>query len=582
MAPIFAFADIATLLNDFPPVEPSKGTPSLFRTRSGSGLLDSRNVFHRLDGLLNGANGKGPSRVKIQALPDLFQVRSSQQVLDCYNGPLHFSRDTRSLIAHGEFNAIVDELQNRARSLFVRMATFAAEHDIAVDFADVEALSGRELCQFADPVIVDDIHIASVGLVSDVRNQLQQCIAQTSTEETDISSISAGAPIYVLKAMAADLGLSGELEARNEKVAYVPSGYREKQSEAASEQMLQDVRQELNIAGWVYLPEGIDIEKLRNSIEHSDSPMEVLELMDGKKAAVQRNVLDETLRSAHAQLSLFAPLDQFSDVAPTFDRLMSSVQMESERPDLIALLTESQYRQSMEVTLADARARHDLQRRDEFIEVFQELVLAPLHLYGSVDYQNTTLKEHQEVFLGDYFANSVLLEFLKAAWQQRSLRKGHIRIKSFHIKDLEPLAAVSQAGPKRLAELREIVTNFAKKHKIPNPHPDTVHRVQRDLMRQQYMALLKKQRPSDILQHVIWIVLAQATEGMCVSAGKDTSRMIEQYKTVGDLKIWQKLVKWKDLLKADGQEAEDLEEMKELANIAVTSPDAQSAAADST
>jgi len=570
MAPIFASADIAALLHDFAPAEPSKGRRSLFRTRSGNGLLDSRELFNRLDGLLNGADGKGTNRVKVQALPDLLQVQSSQQVLDCYEGVVRFSRDKRALLTHDEFDAIMDELQNRAKTLFVEMANFAVDHDISMGSIDEECLDGRELRAFHDTTTADETHIASARLMSNVKNQLQQSIAPTSMKETDISSISAGAPLYVLQAMVADEGLPGELEMRNRKIVYVPRGYREKQSEAASEEVLRDVQRKLDIADWVYLPGEIDIEKLRKNVEQSDSSIEVLKLLNGKQAAVKRNILDDTLQLAHAKLSSLASLDQSVDTVLAFDHLTSQVQTDSKRPDLAALLPQSQYRQTLEATLAEATARLDVERRDRFMELFRKTVLAPLQLYSSVDYRDATLQEHQEGFLGDHIANTVLPEFLKAVQQQKLLQQGHTKSKSFHPKDLEPFTAVSQVGPRRLTEVRETVAKFAKKHKIPNPDAEIVHRVQRNMMQQQYTALLKKQRPSDVLQHVIWIVLAQATRGVCVSAGKNTSRMIEQYKAVGNPEIWQQLVKWRDLLKAGEQKAEDLDAMKELASIAVS------------
>jgi hypothetical protein len=70
------------------------------------------------------------------------------------------------------------------------------------------------------------------------------------------------------------------------------------------------------------------------------------------------------------------------------------------------------------------------------------------------------------------------------------------------------------------------------------------------------------------LQNVIWILLAKGREGLYMSSGKDTSRMIKMVKEK-DVEAAGKLEEWKDLVK-QGKDGEDTRrEMRDLAAKAV-------------
>jgi hypothetical protein len=78
----------------------------------------------------------------------------------------------------------------------------------------------------------------------------------------------------------------------------------------------------------------------------------------------------------------------------------------------------------------------------------------------------------------------------------------------------------------------------------------------------------KMKRGSDLLQNVIWILLAKGREGLYMSSGKDTSRMIKMVKE-GDAEAAGKLEEWKELVK-QGKDTEDTrKEMRDVAARAV-------------
>ncbi|KAH0137418.1 hypothetical protein KCU82_g18288, partial [Aureobasidium melanogenum] len=75
-------------------------------------------------------------------------------------------------------------------------------------------------------------------------------------------------------------------------------------------------------------------------------------------------------------------------------------------------------------------------------------------------------------------------------------------------------------------------------------------------------------RSSDLLQNVIWVLLARQREGLYMSSGKDTSRMIKMVKE-NDADAGAKLEVWRDLVK-QGKDTDDTKkEMREVAANAV-------------
>jgi len=84
----------------------------------------------------------------------------------------------------------------------------------------------------------------------------------------------------------------------------------------------------------------------------------------------------------------------------------------------------------------------------------------------------------------------------------------------------------------------------------------------------------KLPRASDILQNLVWVLLACATNGLYMSAGKDTTRMIRQYQAISDdVETAMKLSTWRDALKADKGDAEMVREMRSMAEEAVDRAD---------
>lgn len=85
---------------------------------------------------------------------------------------------------------------------------------------------------------------------------------------------------------------------------------------------------------------------------------------------------------------------------------------------------------------------------------------------------------------------------------------------------------------------------------------------------QKVAAMKKMKRSSDLLQNVIWILLARDREGLYMSSGKDTSRMIKMVRE-HDVEAAKKLEEWKDLVK-QGKDTEDTKkEMRDVAASAV-------------
>ena len=198
-------------------------------------------------------------------------------------------------------------------------------------------------------------------------------------------------------------------------------------------------------------------------------------------------------------------------------------------------------------------------------------MLAPLHLYAAAVYSDTTLKEHQQIHLAEYFGREIIPQFWKTAQQEGLRQDGPSTNSKTRVKDTEKLIDVtspsqnSTRAPRTLRDVQAEVSKFTKKQKISVPDEEQIAQVKRDALKQNGASIRAMTRGSDILQNLIWILLAQASEGLYRSSGKDTSRMIDQYKLVGDEGAWKRLVRWRDRLKSQQAGEVDVREMKVLA-----------------
>ena len=84
------------------------------------------------------------------------------------------------------------------------------------------------------------------------------------------------------------------------------------------------------------------------------------------------------------------------------------------------------------------------------------------------------------------------------------------------------------------------------------------------ILKQKVEAMKRMKRASDLLQNITWILLTDKREGLFMSSGKDTSRMIKLVKE-DDGEMGVKLEGWRDLVKGGKDTDAERKEMRELA-----------------
>ena len=195
--------------------------------------------------------------------------------------------------------------------------------------------------------------------------------------------------------------------------------------------------------------------------------------------------------------------------------------------------------------------------QEKFNQLVEARLLAPLQLYtsGIGTIKDNTLKEHLEDFVFDHFKREVIPQMIKAVHEQSLLREKdrERQVEKFR-------QATSES--KNFEQLQTAISKFSKKFKIEQPDEDMLKRVKEKTLQAAVKSLVQMKRGSDVLQNLIWIALAREREGLFMSSGKDTSRMIKQ---VEEKKIAEQLVNWRDLLKSGGESREEVQRMRELA-----------------
>ncbi|KAI4786632.1 hypothetical protein E4T44_13825, partial [Aureobasidium sp. EXF-8845] len=198
-----------------------------------------------------------------------------------------------------------------------------------------------------------------------------------------------------------------------------------------------------------------------------------------------------------------------------------------------------------------------------FTTTVQFELLAPLRLYtqATETITDTTLLPRVQEFVYDYARKELTPEVLKIIKDQNLITTKAC------LKDLDKLSDAVTAA-KTLSDITTAVAKLARKQKIDHPSASTLQHRKKEILMQKVAAMKKMKRGSDLLQNVIWILLARDREGLYMSSGKDTSRMIKMVKE-GDAEAAQKLEEWKDLIK-QGKDTEDTRrEMRDLAAKAV-------------
>ncbi|KAK5164387.1 uncharacterized protein LTR77_010083 [Saxophila tyrrhenica] len=563
MPSIFGPEDIAALIAAFPPPLPTKDQPSLVRSTSGDKLLDSRHVQQQFRSLLESEN----QRIKLSDLPGRLGVKDYTWLLD--DELVHYSKNRSSIVPQSEIKKITEDLRERVKTEFVLLERFSSSATISYDSLYVLARPLRLITGASER---HQMYAGSEALVAETDEKIKQAASGAEVEKVDLTALLPDLPSPVLLELAKRAlgGADGQVvqESAGSKVAFIPATYEKlSQDKQAAEfdARAKDLLTLLETDGFYEGPSGEysegDQAQMWCAERYPDTSF--VKVLVGDKRVV---ILKPSLDLALEEMKMSAAEVVKNDSAMKHRTLDTTVQEalieKSNNSPLAELILRAEYKKQIERALQDSIQQRE---RSSFEQLLQTRVLAPLQLYivGTESIKDPDLRQRIDDRVADHFRKDVLETF-----DQDIRERGLLKQDNRRAKDLDRTLK-SRDLAKTLVELNASILAFAKKQKISQPGQGQVAGVKRAHLDQKAQAISKMTRPSDLLQNVIWILLACKSDGLFMSSGKDTSRMIKQYRLVGDGEIASKLEGWRDLLKKDECGDGEMREMRETAVTAV-------------
>ena len=604
MGAVFAPADIEKLVANFPPLSISAdGRPPVVRSFSKNNLKNSAEVLTYFKALVETHD----QRILKSSLTSILGIEESSEsiILDQLDSQLYYSADSRYLIPHPVIENIASALRDRASRVAVDLHAFAREQDVRNDSLDrlIEEYSGKDW-----PRVIIDVdatsYLCSYAYSENVKTQVHNATSDAGQEICNLSSVfghDVPAPIVAALATEATSGKGGEVKFSGEQVVYVPTGYSDaaaQQSEQERAAQVASLVEHLEQYGFCAIREsaGEFINEVTGDLAMDDVVVAEFEKRQPNSlrplavditpeaevtARASRLTKDtklivrpETLRDELDNMKLAVGtragiLWQSGPSAATPANVVRNLQHSDfenrHKEELADLLVRSSYAKELEATALNCLSELESERHDQFVELVSLRLWNPLHCYaaGILEVQDATLKQHLEDFLTTHFKSDTIPSTISTARDQ-----GFLNDRARKRETDKLLKATEEA--KTFADIQKSITKFSQKLKLPAPTDSQIFASKSSTIQATVKSMSKLKRGSDILQNLIWVLLATSGPGLFMSSGKDTSRMIKHYELVcEDPEVAGMLAIWRDKLKQGVEDEEDLRQMRELASAAV-------------
>lgn len=595
MAPIFASADIASLVANFEPLAIQQDRPLLVKSRSGEHLVNLAKITKKFDFLLR----TWESRIQKSSLSTFLGIEPDAErlVLENLRGPIYESRDGTQVLPEKYIRKVLDTLEDESRKSCVDLSAFASENDIAAEsldrLVDQNAERGWERLNGNGQE-----YVCGEEMLEEVKGKLQDAIGSAGSEICDLpATLSQSVPLPVLSAVGKDIvaTMGGDIRMEADHVVYVPANYSE-----AVEERLEQIREERirelvhrlgedeycvittdDVASLGSGDTAAEVTPLDQAVldeyekSHQEDTVHSLQLLPAGdrtsrngvphitstiliKSTLLENELSDMKSSAVARAEqIWRSGDRVSTLKSFVQFLQRNELDLPNQSELWQLLAQTDRANELLPAVREKLEQLENETQEKFNQLVEARLLVPLQLYtsGIETIKDATLKEHLEDFVFDHFKREVIPQMIKAVHEQSLLREKdrERQVEKFR-------QATSES--KNFEQLQSAVSKFSKKLKIDQPDEDMLKRVKEKTLQAAVKSLVQMKRGSDVLQNLIWIALARERDGLFMSSGKDTSRMIKQ---VEEKAIAEQLVKWRDLLKSGGEGREDVQKMRELA-----------------
>ncbi|EMC97888.1 hypothetical protein BAUCODRAFT_406828 [Baudoinia panamericana UAMH 10762] len=615
MGPIFASPDIAALVAAFPPPQPTQQMPGLVLDLTGSGFRDSRRIHFQLRHLLE----TSPARIKLRELPSRLDVAKVDWMLSYYEDTLLASKDGQSLIGRQEASRILDELVARTAEHPVEIPKYLAETDMSLpSFTQiVDEYNDRSISDGGQDLPAKKLHVWPISETSGKPGsyiysnlyaiRVGKVIKCQVTNDADQAFNLSDAFADTLPALLLDIarfcvandhshpGLQGTWQIVDGKVWYTvpsPEVDPKHESQVAEATKLETLVTELREHRFCVVATSLTAERSdihdpqcnANQVkERAESEsggnlhLEPLPLNEQHRGTllVEKQALQDSIRKLrHAMLPAMRRIVCNHSSRTNLRNQIEPKLLESETSDPLALLllqTKVWYDLQEEVYQIGMSLRQTDQQL--LATSLHTYLLAPLRLYqnGIRIVEDTTLQSHLEDYLGDHFRSEVVPATITHIQELDMLEKARKE------KAVVQIRKMVSSKERTLSVLFDAATKCAASLDVPSPSNAEIQRIKHDTLRQRATILQKLSRGSDVLQHLVWILLAkEVRDALFMSAGRDTTRMIKLYQTLvgkqgqgNGNEVSANLGAWRDALKSGQDEPAMLAEVKALGAKAV-------------
>lgn len=582
-SPVFTEQDIRKLVLSFPPPEPRPGRECLVRSLSGRNLIRSDAVIKRFNALLNSASGF----IFLNSLHNELGIHDTQWILTQQDEQIYYTRDRQRLLSESIQRTIVQSVRDDLANGGIELDKVANEKDITL------ATLRRILTARDASLSLEDLenrHTYDMQFLEKLENDLLKTI--NGTQYIILSDAYPQVPLEWLELKTKSL-LAAESNDAQGVVETTPAGLcftpktlavqRESQLKQAQEAYIQEAANMLKERGYCEVtatarPEGLrranDLDlvgAIREAFGGTSSTVTELSTKSQETAnsfLIQQEALStriESLASKAADLATEKWRVRKTGEEVVFDAT-ELLATDTATPTLsLAILESGDKDGQIQSSFETQRLKLQQETTDAFATALQTQLLAPLKLYtqGADTIADPTLSPRVLDFIHDWARKELVPSVLQ------HLKTANLIPNKPASRDLDRFAESAQAA-KNLDDMHTAAAKLARKQKIELPSPSLLANRKQEILAQKVAGMKKMKRPSDLLQNVIWILLARDRQGLYVSSGKDTSRMIRLVVET-DKEAGAKLEGWKEVIKQGKDTDVERTEMKELAAAAVSS-----------
>ncbi|CAK4011988.1 Hypothetical predicted protein [Lecanosticta acicola] len=507
---------------------------------------------------------------------------------------LYQRADGRSIIPQEVVDGIAFKLKEQASRTYVELHNFARRENVAYESLQniIGAYAGKDWPR----VIIDVDHqsyLCSDAFTEGIKSRISEAVTAAGPNMSDLTgAVGHTIPSHLVFALATEAvpHTQGEIQFIGDHVVYLhscESCRAKKQQQEARTQQTAELMQQVDRHGFCVLPDPAD------ENEDDDSLIRAV-IWDYQECNPGRGLMhvtgqdDETKRTGRKCRLLVEPsilheeLDVLKRAMATRTEIMWRKDASSThyfniisalepsdfavrpRSQLAAVLMHSDYAEDLERAAQQHIIALDKDQHDIFVNLVEGQLWCPLHLYaaGIIATQDTLLRQDLEAIIVNHFQKQVIPATLDAVHAQK-LRYNPNRKEALNI--LEE----ARDGLQTFTQLQDTIIQIGDCLQIDPPSEGLVldfkHRaLQRTAEAMQYLT-----NAVEILQNLLWVLLATSGPGLFISSVKYTSRMIHRYDAIGDPEITGLLNLWWEKVKSGGHDREDLRQMKELGREAI-------------